>query len=582
MSIPPLQPQPSTLSAVAGRDRLLDFVLAGAGTADSEQARQGYTPTSFALIVFVIGFGFLTALYAALLFFRDANAVGWVQEFFQGGMRYRGPFTYFAPTIGDGFLLPLAAGVTILGYHAVAALLETAAVPQNVRSDLAVALSRIRPTTAPFLAITSSVVVNAVWTLNPSTIPNWTIRPGRLYFPGWYHAAFFAVIMWWFLAFGQRMYVVSAWVFSTFRKYATSDDVALVESRDSVSDAAMRVWEGIAAVITLLFGFTILMYVDNYGHGWSREALGSSVTTAALLAMTAAVLIAVPLIWGWNFILPASRWSASLRRRGGAIRTWLPALNVVLIGMTLWKLTVILPSLHDWWFAAAIAGVLLPVMVFEECVADIYWVEGVTLTGTGVTSAAAAAFIVCAGIEVGLGTALKAVEPLVLGALARPFMSSLLTSFTAFVLAAAIICLTWLSSDPDSRASGPRATPHPAIFDVVKNLGQYWALYQLVLIPIALLVYQIQGAIVLNSDTSDMVSLLWAFSGAIGVGVMFPVRNNYDHLRMLEADTANHPTFDQVSNHIQFQVGATLVFAVPLILWMWLSALAILVTAKPS
>jgi hypothetical protein len=555
---------------VAGRDPLLRLVL----------VRFDLSPTILAGVVSGIGFLLLSVLNGVLgLLGENGGPTGglpWVLWVFFGGQgtAFRGIFSYFAPTIGDGVLLPVAAAMTLLAYRALYRLMDELPPETGQRGKLIHDLARVSPHWPWIVGVATSAIVSALWVFNPNTVPNWTIQPGVLFFSGWYHAAFLALMLWWFMAFGARMWVASRWVFRQMATPASADKPVQQSHESAVIDSAVRVWGAISGVVALLTGFTVLMYVDNYGTALSLQSLTTSVTTMGLLGGTAAVAAATPAAWTRGFFTALRKRDESVKRRGPHAIAWIPLGATALLAVVLLSMTTLLPQVAPWMVAAILAGVLVPLLVLEECVADTYWVEGIEPDGVGLLAMVALSFFVSAGLLASLVSLMSATAGLTtMNSMVRPFMISMLASLAVFAVALAGVAVVGrVASGTRTEALGERPKPHPPFFDISKNLAMYWVLFQLGVVPVSLLVYRLLGPIAVK-HTSELVSLLWAFSGAIGVSVMFPLRNDITQIRDLEMNRAAHPTFDEISAHIMFQIVGTAVVAMALVLWMWVAAL---------
>ena len=163
----------------------------------------GFTPWKLALIFFLAGPGVISVFYAGLIVSGSPL------------LELRGLYSYYSATIGDGILLPIAAAVTVSALRNMEMLIDLSLKSKEAglrqrASKLVVSLGGRKVGWIPgLLALATTAIVHAFWLLDPQTEPNWTMVSARLNFFGYWHAAFFCFVLWWFLAFLGRLVLVA-------------------------------------------------------------------------------------------------------------------------------------------------------------------------------------------------------------------------------------------------------------------------------------------------------------------------------------------------------------------------------------
>ena len=148
-------------------------------------------------------------------------------------------------------------------------------------------------------------------------------------------------------------------------------------------------------------------------------------------------------------------------------------------------------------------------------------------------------------------------------ALVRSLSVSVLTSLACIVVAR-IASLTMPWTRPKRHI-----TDQTPMHNIVQNFVQYWGLFQFVVIPVAISVYRAKAVMTTQSTNT----VLAGFTAVIVAALVFPLRNNFDHLRDLEKRKDSYPSFRSISNHILFITIYVAVVALLLLFWLWASYL---------
>src|SRR5215467_2347737 len=126
----------------------------------------------------------------------------------------------------------------------------------------------------------------------------------------------------------------------------------------------------------MLAGFAFLLYVDNYGQGFSWRMLFSRVTLPTTLLAIIAVLLAVNLYFVWGVYRPI-RLKVSGKELDDlsvlAKRSWTFLIFIFLLVGALALLVIALPATSAWTMAVVVAGVLLPILFTENYAVDLFW-----------------------------------------------------------------------------------------------------------------------------------------------------------------------------------------------------------------
>jgi hypothetical protein len=248
-----------------------------------------------------------------------------------------GLWDYRSATIGDGVLLPLAAGVLVAA---------GSRVPTAPRERIAI-------TSAGILGATAGALLQIAWLRDPSPQLNWTLpAPHTFNAPGLYHAAFLTVASGLFSAWTMRV----LWRVRRHR----SQDPARIEAMLRSPVAAL--------LIGCLAGFVGLVVLDSYPTRDAAASVSSLLWSVAGTLLAGAVVAwsfgrsAVRAAWrtiGWGCLLAISICVFAWRSGELPAEIALPELLVVMavgiaLGVDLWK------RVGDlWWIGTAVACLLL-------------------------------------------------------------------------------------------------------------------------------------------------------------------------------------------------------------------------------
>lgn len=179
-----------------------------------------------------------------------------------------GQWDYRAPVIGDGLLLPIAAGVLVSALDII----------PRAAHERRIALA------AGLFGAAVGAYSQWAWLRDPAPLPNWTLPEAHHFtLPGWYHAIFLAAASAYFSGAGMTM----LWRVRSLRR--TGDSRAAESLLGSP-------WA--AVLFASLFGFTALAALD------SAPSIGTVATQGSVTVLALAVVLSLSLlVWGFG---PAS------------------------------------------------------------------------------------------------------------------------------------------------------------------------------------------------------------------------------------------------------------------------------------
>jgi hypothetical protein len=518
-------------------------------------------------------------------------------------VRLRGLFNFTSVLVGDALLLPIAAALTALLNRLVDDFLRS--LPGDCNAAL-VAQTRLQGALVnlvpPLTAGILTVGLHLIWLGDPGFV-NWTVPvPGHLNAAGWYHAMFVWVLMWWFFAGILRM---SVGIFPLLirpgasRKrnksaaWRTSLDLG---NRNNVSVAiAARVWVTTNLVLLCLVTFSAVVVADYSsgpnssltlaGYEWNIGLIFCLLTVAAVQVFFA-ITIWFPITSverrEYHLVDKLTGIALELRRQ---FQQLLVAPLVVLLALSLPAVWWALHILGLSW-PVAFCGLVLPFLFAESLWSELYHQQNRRPGGIGTLSITATFLGSSASLLVGLAFTLESQEMVSrLSALFAPWWRGLTISFIGILSVGGLAtCLCSLEEGlpngeqghPDPKEGLPKAvggfwTPVRPRNDLLMNYAQFWGFHQFIIITAVLYVSRLQEVMNAQLKGSDIISLLYGFTGLTAVGVMLPLRTNVSYIEQQEKsdNTLRH-------NDIQHSIIMSLVTgmaAIGIIVWLWLSFL---------
>ena len=216
------------------------------------------------------GRGRVLLVAAYMTFGFDILATLWFSWYREESKRsgLRGLFDYKAAWIGDSIILPLVGALLVMAIVHVDGHLSRSG------RNILVIQGSVSRYLLPIAAMALSAAVHTAWLLDSGTPLNWTIpQPGFLNAPGWWHAFYFFIFVWIFVAGTFLLSVgLSALANSSF-KASTVEDKRLY----SLS------WCRANFIFVLCGIFVGLLTIDN-AYDASIQAVASSATTFLALA----------------------------------------------------------------------------------------------------------------------------------------------------------------------------------------------------------------------------------------------------------------------------------------------------------
>lgn len=447
------------------------------------------------------------------------RALGWPEAGLERNLWY-----FWSATYGDLFLLPLIAWLIALAY-----------------ADLAGSGVEIRRSwwtrwLAILWAVGSTTLLTVGW-LRSAANANWTQPAGagllglplHLNLAGWVHAAFFVLMQWWFAEFTIRLAIALG---------------ALVRKKSAVDwhpVAVLRLTVKVNAMMVIAIGFGLLLVRDYWPDivelplkqtwTWFIAPVGAFVL--------AGVLDAVMLGWlkrrSWNAVSGSLEplrdqlvWLASV---------WLaPALIAALAALFLGTLPLF--GAVGWMVLAPLA---LAILAAVNVWAETYWFQVRAAGVFGWVVVVSVGLVMAAGFVVSLGMVARMGQVTHLQGITWPWLGAFLVDVLGCVvaigLAVTLVRYEALSTEYHQRLRGRECWGQESPeHDIIQNLSQYGLLHAL--LPMFVVAYQLLGMPLLDGlDPGTHIALLFGYSGVVVSVVVFPLYNNMEHVRDLEAQT---------------------------------------------
>jgi hypothetical protein len=535
--------RPTAIKIVIGRDI---FFKAAYGMF-------GLTPWKIALCFFLLGFSMLALFNIGLTIFNSPL------------LKLRGLFSYYSATIGDGFFLPLAVAASTAALNNMAELIDfslkkgkDAELRKRV-ADLSVMLRGPLVGWLPVgLAIVVTIIVHVVWLLNTNTEPNWTM-PDSLNFFGYWHAVFIFLCLWWFLSFLVRVLFFGRYLLG----YSRSQLLTITST---------RLWANINVLFAYLAGFAFLLYVDNYGTSLSWHTLLHSVITLTYIIVIITLLLTINIYFYKVVYRPFSILGSKIQNGELSFlakRSWIAIVFGSLLVVALFGIVNFLEKSNGLTIPAVFSGILLPTLFTENYIANLFWNQSRVPDSVQFIGVPLIFFLASAGFLTATDLALQNTwDPTYsiiywMGKLIPSYGMSTVVSILTLLLCVAVV---WIAS---STLRGKFITDHTPMHNIIKDFLQFWALLQLIIIPIGIFVFCARTTFENTLGTDITVIILRGFTAFVIIVVGFPLKLNYDHLRDLEKRKSEYSSFNAISNHILFQDLYIAFFVFSVLGWLW-------------
>lgn len=486
-----------------------------------------WAPLAAAVVFWLMGFGALALMYGLTVRY------GW------SGSELTGLYDFWAVRLGDAASLPVAVGLSVALYLRLEDVINTRSAGQQASTNGRGLEATIVSWAPPILAGILIAGMYSQWLGDSSADRlNWTQpAPGVLNGPGIYHLAFMAVSLWWFLAFIGRMW----WAWRLLR---------VSKGQGVAEESKLQLFQW--AVVNGILGCLVV-----FGVGLALDAAGRQLSFAGQpwdFSQWAPIVMGATAWFVYNTVMAAS---VLPRVLAGAADTEHEAVYAVFMRFIAWVSGVVLlvavaafagillnPPPSESLLAAAVAGIALPVLLMLELKSNIYdqqlrspqaagslWILSMCLLFS-----AAALWTVSVTASVALG--------------AHSFASALRGCWSAVVLVPATAVTCWtaivvgkvecLRAD-ECGAKGYRTDQEPW-HGVVQNSPQYAALTAFLLLPV--LAYRLGVNRLLLADLASppadvVVALLYGFLTLAAAVVVFPLTNNMEYIREVDARKAD-------------------------------------------
>ncbi len=415
---------------------------------------------------------------------------------------------------------------------------------------------------------------------------NWTQPKGsgllglplHLNLPGFIHAAFFVLVMWWFAEFSLRVIIVCV-------KMAKSSEELLQENAGAITGIFVKT--NFMLMLGTVFG--LLLVRDYWGQITNPDIKHTWVwfLAAGVSFVAAGVVDAIYFTWvRYHYDACVSDVRDPVKRGiKNIVLTWLvPAtvLAAVALGVTIGPLIVEVKWMALTPFVLAILGA---VNVWSE----VFWFQNRKTSTFGWIVVVASGLSLLAGFCTSL-LLIATTQPVdSLEALAMPFLGAVcvdfLGGFLAIGMSFGLARYEWFSEtyqtdladcQTDGRCFGAETPEH----DIIQNLAMLFCLFAL--LPLFVVAYEVLGWPVIQAlDSSSQISLLFGYSGVAATITAFPLYNNMAYVRDLEAQTKvreaegretdkmdDYLTADKNFSSVQTVVTGVLAVIVVMSLWV--------------
>gem|GEM_PF-5392946 len=540
------------LQLICGRDLLLRFLVTR------------MSPLWIGVAIFVIGFGALSIWYLILILAGSPL------------MQLRGLFDYYASTIGDSILIPIAAALVCSSYIEIAYIVSHAL--ESTEKKVHIEAERVSNRLQNYSLVVTSYLISLLvvfiihlgWLRDPNTQLNWTIPiPHILNAPGIYHALFFFIVLWWFIAFVLRLSVALPVLLAYAKKKACPY---------SMIKQAYSLWEKLNISWFVLIVFAVLLYVDSFGtkFTWKVFFSASGYSTIAMWATLLLILILVNLFFEMKVFYPFSKHCAVDYRQQVKLmhlRNLLTFFIGIIFVFSSIGILLLSRIIFLWPLPSFFWGIGISILIVETTWADLFANQGRGCTATGWLAIAAIGAVALFGFLLSLSFALEFKHSVQdLSSLSGPWWKSAVSAFMGIFLSfATVACpLDYLEEKlAVLRNSKSYITDEPPAQCLFQNFCQYWAIHQFVGIPSALFVYKLQYLMESSLSAEAIIALLYGYSATVAAGVAIPLRNNYLHKRDLEKRKEKYSTFATIANHITFQTIWTAALVAGTAVWLW-------------
>lgn len=264
-------------SGLTGGDRVLSTLARS----------RWFTPWGAAGVTLVAGFGVWAAWWVFVV------ARGQLSVALQGVERF------LTGSLGDAFLLPTAAALTVVAYRRFAGLLDCTLDEHDPGLEVAeerverILLGRLA-TTGPWL-LSAAVVTwyHVPWIANPEFWARFAPASARLALvPAVYHALFMVFGVWWLLAFLLRLLLIGSIVLPAVNRYRGDSRVLAL--------AALGAWRATLGLASVLVVFAVVLYCDRFGFTvfWlSGESHPEAVLCISLVPLVGGLLLWYDRAW---------------------------------------------------------------------------------------------------------------------------------------------------------------------------------------------------------------------------------------------------------------------------------------------
>lgn len=510
-------------------------------------------PWHLAGACFLSGFGALSVFYLGLVLVGSPL------------MHFRGLFSYNSATIGDGLLLPLAVAVSASALLHLECLLQSEmSGPEDLRSRAQSTIQRLQSRflawIPPISAASVTVGIHVLWLLNPKTEPNWTL-PGRLNVFGYWHAVFFAIMIWWFIAVLLRLTLTINGIFLRYKCSRRSFSATL---------SGLKLWGDINVLLACLAGFATLLYVDNYGLHFQIETFLASASTVVDLLVTVLGIGFINAVFFFRVYRPSVRRAMPeelIQARSLAVQSWLAFGSGLVMVLALFALAVALPRVTPWPLAGIAAGLMMPILFAENYASNLFLNHNRIPDAVQTFGILLVLVVAAAGLVTATGAALQGGHIRSFQELSSGWWMSVIVSAAT---AAACLLAAWLAS----RASPiPHVTDETPMHNLVQNYAMFWALYVFVVLWAVLFVNRLVLVMVEKLGSGGTLALLIAYTSASFAVVSIPLYNNYRHLRDMERRKTRYVVFRYIRAHVLVVSLYVALVWLCAVTWMWFAFL---------
>ena len=251
------------------------------------------------------------------------------------------------------------------------------------------------------------------------------------------------------------------------------------------------------------------------------------------------------------------------------------ALSALFIGLLLVCLPVLFAAfgtaMAERPMAALVAGLLIPILFVENYFADLFWNHSRKPDLIHVAGGLLV-FLICSGglllaTTVALGDGQFATAPF--DQSVRHLLGTYAKS-TAISLGVFLFCMfvVWYMAYTYSPELKRKQTANTPMHNMAQNFLQFWALFQILFIPVA--IYVFDARTLLEEAFPDKIHLYLAgFTSFVLLLVRFPLKRNMEHKSEIQGDRAKYPSIDAIVAHINFQVIYSAFVSALVLAWLW-------------